>query len=409
MGTYDTDVLIIGAGPSGTSSAALLHRAGFKVQVVEKEKFPRFIIGESLLPRCMDLLEEAGMLDAVKEQGYIEKTGAVFFRGQEAAPFDFSQQFTPGWDYTYQVPRGPFDKTLADCAQEQGVPILWEHTVDRIDFTDDGPVAGITGPGGKKVRTAARFVLDASGFGRVLPRLLDLDMPSALPRRDSLFTHVTGDRRPGGREEGRIWICLLPENAWIWIIPFSDGKTSVGVVGEPGFLDRFPGSQDEQLRAILHSEENARERLADAEFVFPAKRINGYSIGVKQLFGRGYALLGNATEFLDPVFSSGVTLALESANRASKTLIRQLNGESVDWQEAYADYLLHGVETFRTYVNAWYDGRLLSIFFSPQKDEAIQKQICSVLAGYVWDMDNPYVKKHARAVSSLAKMCAART
>lgn len=118
--------------------------------------------------------------------------------------------------------------------------------------------------------------------------------------------------------------------------------------------------------------------------------------------------MGNATEFLDPVFSSGVTLALESANCASNVLIRQLQGEQVDWQTEYADYMMAGVDTFRTYVNAWYDGRLPTIFFSEVQDPEFRKQICSVLAGYVWDMDNPCVSRHAQAVSRLAELVALR-
>jgi flavin-dependent dehydrogenase len=252
---------------------------------------------------------------------------------------------------------------------------------------------------------ACRFVLDGSGYGRVLPRLLDLEAPSSLTRRDSLFTHVRGDRRPDGDAAGKIWICMLPQNGWLWIIPFADDRTSVGVVAEPAFFEQFAGDLDEKLSAIIDLDSNSRRRLADREPLFPAKQIAGYSVGVKQMFGNGYALMGNATEFLDPVFSSGVTLALESANRAAKTLIRQLGGETVDWQRDYMDYMSQGIETFRTYVNAWYDGSLPAIFFSPDPSPEIRRQICSVLAGYVWDMDNPYVAQHAKGVATLARLC----
>ena len=406
MANHQVDVLIIGAGPSGASAAALIQRAGFNVEVVEKEKFPRFVIGESLLPRSMDLLEEAGLLETVQKQHYIVKPGAVFLRGSDVCTFKFSEQFTSGWDFTYQVPRDHFDHTLARAVEEMGTKILWEHAVVDVQFVDSGPLTTVSGKNGEKSVIASRFVMDASGYGRVLPRLLNLDQPSDLPVRESLFTHVTGDSRPKGPEEGVIWICMLPDNGWLWIIPFSNGRTSVGVVAEPNFFDGLSGGPDEKLRAAFEMEENASRRLAKVDFVFPAKQIKGYSISVKRLFGDGYALLGNTTEFLDPVFSSGVTLALESANRGAKVLIRQLKGESVDWQKEYADYLMAGVDTFRTYVNAWYDGRLPTIFFSPQQDPNVRNQICSVLAGYVWDKKNPYVTQHERAVSSLAKVAA---
>ena len=136
--------------------------------------------------------------------------------------------------------------------------------------------------------------------------------------RESFFTHVTGDLRPPEREEGKIWICMHPDGAWIWIIPFSNGKTSVGVVARPEFFERYPGDPRPSLRAILLSDPNAAARLANAQFAFPPQRINGYSCSVKQLFGPHFALAGNATEFLDPIFSSGVTLAMASANRAAQ-------------------------------------------------------------------------------------------
>jgi flavin-dependent dehydrogenase len=174
-------------------------------------------------------------------------------------------------------------------------------------------------------------------------------------------------------------------------------------VATPEFYRKFPGEGDEQLRAILMSDANAAERLGKMEFVFPARRIGGYSCSVKRVFGPGFALAGNATEFLDPVFSSGVTLAMESGMRAAKVIVRELRGEKPDWQKEYADHLMQGVNTFRIYVNAWYDGTLEDIFFAPERDPVVMRNICSVLAGYVWDKSNPYVTQAERALGVVAR------
>ena len=404
MKTLETDVLIIGAGPAGTLAAALLQKEGFRLLIVEKQEFPRFVIGESMLPSSMNLLQEAGLLEAVEKKNFLRKNGAVFLRGDERCIFDFSTQFTNGFSYTYQVPRAEFDKALADEVATRGVEILYRHGVTAVDFQPTYASATVEAPDGTSFEVRAKFILDCSGYGRVLPRLLDLERPSNFPLRESLFTHITGDVRPTGREEGKIWVCIHPDGAWIWVIPFSNGKTSAGVVATPEFFAKFPGTPDEQLRAILMSDPNAARRLAKMEFVMPAQRISGYACSVKKLFGERFALVGNATEFLDPVFSSGVSLAFASASRAAKLVTRELRGETVDWQTEYAEHVMQGINTFRAYVSGWYDGKLPTIFFANNKNPAIMQQICSVLAGYVWDKTNPYVAQAERALGLLVQV-----
>jgi len=389
----DFDVFIVGAGPAGTTAASLLQKAGLKVCIAEKEKFPRFIIGESLLPRCMDLLDEASLLSEVQNQGFLEKHGALFLKDSLSFNLEFSNQWSQGWHYTYQVPRGQFDKVLAEAVQKRGVEILFESSVKDVTFPKGKPLISIENSKGDPRKITARFLLDTSGYGQFLPRLLGLSIPSSLPPRQSIFAHLEGDLRPKGKNEGKIWIVAIHQDAWMWIIPFSNGITSVGVVGNHHFFQDIPGDLKTQLLQSIKMNGEVFNRLRNIKFIFPPRSIKNYSTSVKQLHGPGYALLGNAAGFLDPIFSNGITLALESSNRAAKVLIKQFNGERVDWKSEYDNYILSGINVFKTYIEAWYDGMLHSIFHHPQKDELVMKKIVSILSGYVWDSRNPLVRQ----------------
>ena len=401
--TDPVDVLVIGAGPAGSAAAALLHWRGFSVRVVEQAKFPRFVIGESLLPHCMDTLDEAGLLEAAKSRNYMVKAGALFARGDERADFWFADQFTRGWSWTWQVPRADFDHTLAEAVAAMGVEVRYQTSVVAVDFS--GPPRVTVRDAGGDHEMRARFVVDASGYGRVLPRLLALEEPSSLPPRTALFTHLTGDRRPPGRDEGRIWVCVHPDgNAWVWVIPFSDGRTSLGVVGAPEFFARYPSDPEARLRAIVAGEPNSRARLEDARYLFQPAVIQNYSCAVKQLHGPGYCLVGNATEFLDPIFSSGVNLGLKSSSLAAGSIARELRGEPADWERDYAVPMRRGTDVFRTFVTRWYDGTLVDLILAPRPDKEIGAQICSILAGYVWDLENPIVRAHSRRIPQLVRL-----
>jgi len=250
-------------------------------------------------------------------------------------------------------------------------------------------------------------VIDASGYGRVLPRLLDLDAPSRFPGRKAVFAHVDGDRRPEGSDTNRIWIICSASGGWLWIIPFSNGLTSVGIVGDAEVFAQFPGSVEACLRQVIETEPNCA-RLRGGGWALAPREIQGYACSVKRLFGSNFCLVGNATEFLDPIFSSGVTLALESANRAAKCVVRQLRGEAVDWERDYARPMGLGTDVFRTFVTSWYSGVLPGIIFSRGLMEpGTKNMICSVLAGYVWDETNPFVSQHARKVDQLARLVVA--
>lgn len=406
-----TDVLIIGAGPAGSTAAAMLVQRGLKVLVLEKQKFPRFSVGESLLAQTLGLIDEAGMLEAVLAAGFQFKNGAVFVRGDRYGEYNFVNKSCPGYGWTFEVPRADFDKVLADEAERFGAEVRYEVEITAADFSDGKPKITSRSKDGEVQVHHPRFVLDASGFGRTLPRLLDLETPSAFPLRSALFTQVYDNIPSGEFDRQKIRVAIHPQrqDVWYWLIPFSNGKVSIGCVAEDAFLERHPGTPEERLWKLVAEDPGLDHLLRNRKPAMQVNHLRGYSANVKAMTGPGYALLGNAAEFLDPVFSSGVTIAMKSGNMAAKLLERQLKkGESVDWQAEFEEPLRYGVETFRAFVTTWYDGRLQDIFFHQPQEPRVHRMVCSVLAGYAWDRENYYTGPSAmRRLAALAHSCRA--
>ena len=400
----EVDVLVIGAGPAGCISAAVMNQSGLKVRIVEREHFPRFVIGESLLPRCMDVLEDTGFLEALKAKRFQEKFGAKFIHGEEVADFNFNEQFTHGWTWTWQVPRAEFDLALAEEVTSRGVQVDFESTVTEIRINPDGcSTTSVVRKDGTGTSINARYIVDASGYGRVIPKLFGLDHPSGLDPRRALFAHVNDSHRNGYEEPNRILIIMSAPNVWVWIIPFSSGITSLGFVGNVEYFTSLPGDDAAQFNHLIHSNPYLKKRFGDVTFTMYPRHLEAWSSKSQSYYGNGYVLAGNVAEFLDPIFSSGVMFAMVSGHLAGKLVSRQLLGTSVDWTAEYAAVIQKGVDAFRSYVMAWYDGTLEKIFFARNPDHQIKNQICSVLAGYVWDENNPYVRDHSRSLKHLVK------
>ena len=407
------DVVIIGAGPSGSIAGALLNKKGYRVCVLEKQVFPRFVIGESLLPHCMEFIEEAGMLEAVKvgvSEGFQFKNGAAFTWGDRYTTIDFTDKFTPGPGTTYQVGRGRFDQILIEEAQKQGVEVRFQHQVEKVEFNDDYAVLSVLDEQKQSYQLQAKFVLDASGYGRVLARLLDLERPSSLAERKAYFTHIDDNVTDQQFDRNKILISTHTQfrDVWIWFIPFSNNRTSIGVVGLPEILDNHGAEGAEAiLKKFVYEIPMLKRILNNVNWdnEVPFRTLRNYSADVKSLYGKHFALLGNASEFLDPVFSSGVTIAMHSSKLAAEILHRQFSGEMVDWQKDYEDALKVGINAFKTYVNGWYSNAFQNIIYAQEINQDIRRMISSILAGYAWDEKNPFVVNSERRLAALAEIC----
>ena len=400
------DVLIIGAGPSGCVSASYLHNNGIKVKVVEKTKFPRLVVGESLIPRVMDHFAEAGLFESLDAMNFEKKLGARFIRGEEICLFDFSNKYGQGWDWTWQVPRADFDNTMAQEVIRKGIDLEFESEVISVSFEGKKSITVVKDVDGNHKEIHANFIIDSSGYGRVLPRLLDLDTPSKLDPHSSIFTHVKDINRPAGEEGTLISFDILETQVWLWVIPFSNGNTSVGIVGPTDFVNSLSENKDnrEALNNAIKLSDYYVKRFGGVDFLFEPVKLENYSRSVKQMYGDGFALTGNSSEFLDPVFSSGVAFATESGMLAAKLYLKESQGIKVNWEEEFTGYMKRGIAVFTTYVKEWYTGNLQTLFFHQPENPDVKQKICAVLAGYVWDETNPFVKKHDNVIKNMAHL-----
>lgn len=401
------DVVIVGAGPASAIAGSLLARKGHRVVIYEQQRFPRFSIGESLLPQTMVWIEEAGLMGNVEAERFQPKDGAVFRLGERERVIRFEDKTALGPHLTWQVRRERFDLRLVEGAHEAGVQLHFGRRVTA--FRPGEPVVSldVEDEHGKAETVEARFVLDASGFARVLARLLELDRPGDFPVRAAVFTHVEDGIRDTRFDRQKILISINPadRDVWYWLIPFQDGLASIGVVGPVEAIDTAGASNEERLDRLIGAVGFMAELLRDARKVRPVGRIDGYARSATRLSGPGYALLGNAAEFLDPVFSSGVTIAMKSASLAADVLDRQLRGATVDWATEYEAPLNVGIDAFRAYVEAWYDHSLQDVIFDlPMHDGNIPRMVVSMLAGYAWDEANPFVTNPKKYLGMLSAM-----
>jgi flavin-dependent dehydrogenase len=382
------DVLVIGGGPAGSTTASMLAERGFKVVLVEKSRHPRFHIGESLLPANLPLLERLGVADEVRKIG-MEKWAAEF-----VSPWDGRRQefeFAGSWDksqpYAYQVRRSEFDAILIRRAAKLGAEVIEGCRVQDVEFAANGAAARVqatTEDGGTRT-WRADYVVDASGRDTFLGNRLHAKQKNRKHNSAAMYAHFTGARRHAGKREGNITIFWF-DHGWFWFIPLADGTTSVGAVAWPRYMKTRDVPVREFFLATIALCPPLAELLADATLASEVEATGNYSYSCDRTHGANYLLVGDAYAFIDPVFSSGVMLAMKSGMAAAEAIesCRRDPRHATRALKKFDRLTRHGPKQFSWFIYRVTNPTMRELFLGPRNIFRMQEALLSVLAGDIF-------------------------
>jgi geranylgeranyl reductase family protein len=398
------DVIVIGGGPSGSTVAARLAQRGRRVLLLEKEHFPRFHIGESLLPCSMPLLEQLGAMPAVAAHGFLVKYAAEFVTGDGAMTrrYAFADGLIAGAPSAFEVDRAEFDQLLLQNAARLGVEVREGTAVTSFEIQHDGVSVTARSDDGSEAALSAQMLIDATGQSSfVAGRLGMREMDTSL-KNFAVFSHFEGAERHEGKREGDISVVLVP-GGWWWVIPLADGRTSVGQVGPRTLLG---GRKPDE--AYFHDQIAATpylaRRLKSATRIAPVRTISDYSYVSKRLAGDRFVLVGDAGAFIDPVFSTGVYLGMVGAFKAAEAVDAALASQRFSRREfaAYEAWVRKQVEAYKKFVKGFYRPEFVELLMAPSDFLDLRAAITSLLAGF--GVDRPEINARVLVFLGLARL-----
>lgn len=381
-----SDVVVIGGGPAGCTAATLLTRRGWSVTLLEKDRHPRFHIGESLLPMNLPIFQRLGVLEAIERIG-VRKSGADF-----PAPgpvgyhvFRFERALDPTWQHAFQVRRDEFDRLLIGNAAANSVQAFEGHRVTSVDMGGDGITAHGQSDAGRPFQVRARYLVDASGRDTLLGKQLRIKRKSGRHQSAALFAHFRGVERRPGTDAGNISIYRF-EHGWAWLIPLRDGITSVGAVCWPDYLRQRRTDQRGFLLETLRSIPALWQRMQDAEIVGNLHATGNYSYECRRMCGPRWIMAGDSFAFVDPIFSSGVYLAMHAAERAAAVVDGTLSDPTAEraLQRDYQREIARGLGTLSWFIHRFTSPAMRKLFANPRNHWQLEQAMISMLAGDVF-------------------------